>query len=148
MNKANQHAFPEFVTQAMLPVFEELSSNELLSKCEHGGTQNPNESFRDLIWNRCPKTTFVGRERLEAAVHDAVIVYNDGECGRKKIFQKLNLKCGFHRGRGFAALDERRVQASKVPSTAETKAGRKKRKRSTGPSEEGKPSYKAGSGSY
>lgn len=37
-------------------------------------------------------TSFVGREQLEAAVHDAVMVFNDAEYARNKILQKLNLK--------------------------------------------------------
>ncbi|CAG5135020.1 unnamed protein product, partial [Candidula unifasciata] len=49
----------------------------LLSKCAHGGTQNTNESFHNSIWQRCPKTGFVGRPRLTLAVYDATVVFND-----------------------------------------------------------------------
>ena len=63
------------------PVFEALSSNDLLKKCAHGDTENTNESFHHLIWEQCPRT-FVARRRLELAVADATIAYNDGELGR------------------------------------------------------------------
>ncbi|GFV32518.1 hypothetical protein TNCV_1054991 [Trichonephila clavipes] len=34
----------------------------LIEKCLHGRTQNPNESFNKCIWERIPKTVFVGIE--------------------------------------------------------------------------------------
>ena len=46
-----------------------------LSKCTHGGTQNTIESFHNLVWERCPKTAFVGRRRLELAIYEATIIY-------------------------------------------------------------------------
>ncbi|GFW16480.1 uncharacterized protein TNCV_443551 [Trichonephila clavipes] len=51
---------------------------DLLKKCLHGRTQNPNESFNKCIWERIPKTVFVGIETLKFGVMDAVICFNDG----------------------------------------------------------------------
>ena len=62
--KADKNVLPSFVTQAIKGVFEELSSPTILRKCLHGGTQNANEAFHHLIWQRCPKSVFVGRRRL------------------------------------------------------------------------------------
>ena len=42
-------------------------------------------SFHHLIWQRCPKSVFVGRKRLDVAI-DAAIVYNEGETYRVPIF--------------------------------------------------------------
>ena len=42
------------------------------------------DSFHHLIWQRCPKSVFVGRKRLDVAI-DAAIVYNEGETGRVPI---------------------------------------------------------------
>lgn len=67
--------------KAIKPVFEKLSSDDLLEKCAHGGTQNANESLHNMIWARCPKTVFVGRTRLEIAVCDAVLEYKESEDG-------------------------------------------------------------------
>ena len=39
-------------------VYEDLSANSLLERCLLGASQNQNESFNSLIWNRCPKTEF------------------------------------------------------------------------------------------
>ncbi|GFX81668.1 transposable element Tc3 transposase [Trichonephila clavipes] len=51
-------------------------------KCLHGRTQNPNESFNKCIWERIPKTVFVGIETLKFGVMDAVICFNDGYVSR------------------------------------------------------------------
>ncbi|GFU48789.1 uncharacterized protein TNCV_4468391 [Trichonephila clavipes] len=42
----------------------DLANPELLKKCLHGGTQNPNESVNNVIWSRVPKKTFVQLEVL------------------------------------------------------------------------------------
>ena len=69
----NCKALPEFVMKANPPVFETILSDELLEKCANGGTQNTNESFHHLTWERCLKTVFCGRRRIELAVADATV---------------------------------------------------------------------------
>ena len=86
------------------PVFEALCSNDLLKKCAHGGTQNTNESFHHLIW-----------ERLELAVADATIAYNDGELGRLDVFHVLGLSAGKHLRNGLGSIDVKRLQSAYVP---------------------------------
>ena len=54
-------------------IFRELSSPELLAKCMHGQAQNNNESINGVIWMRCSKDTFVGRNVVEMSVPSAVI---------------------------------------------------------------------------
>jgi hypothetical protein len=110
-----KNILPDFVCKAIRPVFEHLSSEELLSKCAHGGTQNPNESFHHLIWERCPKNIFVGRTRLQLSVYDAAIVYNEGELGRLPVFDALNLSRSSHLRRGLIAIDSNRVKQGYVP---------------------------------
>lgn len=90
-------------------MFEDLSADSLLEKCLHGGTQNGNESYHNLIWKRCPKSVFVGRDRVNIAAMDAAIVYSDGELGRASVFVKLWLNFGHYCKSGFLSLDERRI---------------------------------------
>ena len=44
----------------------------------HGKTQNGNESFNGLIWERIPKTTSVTLLNLDFGVYDAVANFNIG----------------------------------------------------------------------
>ncbi|GBN79805.1 hypothetical protein AVEN_243360-1 [Araneus ventricosus] len=65
----------EQVLEKILPVYQRLANNELLARCVSGKTQNVNESIHSVIWNNCPKETFVSKKRLELAVISAI-----GEC--------------------------------------------------------------------
>ena len=123
----NKNRLPDFVCDAIKPVFESLSSPELLEKCAHGGTQNTNEAFHHLIWDRCPKEIFVGRTRLEVAVCDATIVYNDGEGARSRIFDHLSMKPGHFALKCFDALDAQRISKSDAASQSDTVSVRRRR---------------------
>ena len=46
---------PISIRDLIKPIFIDLSSDELLSKCLHGRTQNANESLNQVIWKRCPQ---------------------------------------------------------------------------------------------
>ena len=69
----NSINIPEWSHDILQPVFQELSSDDLLSKCLHGKTQNANEALNNIIWQKCPKNVFVKRDVLEVGVKSAVI---------------------------------------------------------------------------
>ena len=142
--KRDNNALPDYICDEIKPIFEHLSSDELLLKCLHGGTQNTNESFHNLIWERCPKTTFAGLTRLQLAVADATIAYNDGEYGRLLIFQVLGLSHGHHLQDGLVMIDQKRIQNAYV---AGDKASMNARQRKSIESKKQKsdPTYSAGS---
>ena len=127
VDRANMKSLPKFVLKAIQPVFETLSTDSLLSKCTHGGTQKSNESFHHLIWNRCPKSVFVGTMRLEVAVYDAAIVHNEGEMGRLPIFQMLSFEQGAFTKVGFLCIDRKRVLSAEKQATEAAKTSRKRR---------------------
>lgn len=71
----HKHSLPESVLLAVKKVFRDLSSKELLLKCMHGQTQNPNESFNNCVWEQVPKNTFVSINTLKIGVMDAMMVH-------------------------------------------------------------------------
>ncbi|GFX08202.1 integrase catalytic domain-containing protein [Trichonephila clavipes] len=73
----HKNSLPIAVVEAMRPIFRDLSHPDLLKKCLHGKTQNPNESFHHVVWSRVPKATFVQIETLSLCVYDAVCSFND-----------------------------------------------------------------------
>ena len=113
--------------KAIRPVFETLTDDSLLQRCLHGGTQNSNESFHHLIWERCPKTTFCGREHLELAVADAAVVYNCVEVKRLDIFRQLNIQPGYYAMQCFKDLDGSRVLRTCAEGMAAAKQKRRQR---------------------
>ncbi|KAG0430514.1 hypothetical protein HPB47_022641, partial [Ixodes persulcatus] len=80
-------SLPEAVMTSIKPAFRALAAPELLRKCLHGRTQNANEFLNNLIWCRCPKTTFVGACTVKAAVYDAVSFYNNGNQASKQVLE-------------------------------------------------------------
>ena len=76
------------------PIFTDLSSEDLLKKCLHGETQNANESLNNVIWNKCPKSVYVGRPVLEMGVHSAVLEFNEGSCGIDSVFKHFGIQTG------------------------------------------------------
>ena len=70
---------PLDVIKNVKPIYAELSSDNLLSKCLHGKTQKQNEIFNALIWERLPKSTYVSMTQLKFGSYDAVAHFNIGE---------------------------------------------------------------------
>ena len=66
-----------------------ISKPELLTKCLHGKTQNPNECLNKLIWTRCPKEVWIGVNTLKQATLAAVARFNDGYISYVKIMQQM-----------------------------------------------------------
>ncbi|CAN8029787.1 unnamed protein product, partial [Ixodes persulcatus] len=50
----HKNSLPDFVCEALEPVFARLSDEALLKRCSDGMTQNSNESLRAMIWNHLP----------------------------------------------------------------------------------------------
>jgi hypothetical protein len=126
--KANVHRLPDYVMNELQPAFHQLADESLLTRCLHGGTQNNNESFHHLIWERCPKTVFATLRRLRLAVNGAILSFNDGEMKALNVFKRL----GFHTIGSAAYLwarrcDHARIKQSVQQTSAATKSGRKRK---------------------
>ena len=82
------------VRQAILPTYNDLCQREHLVKCVHGRTQNANESFNGMIWNRVPKANHVGLDILSLAVYDAISHFNDDGVAAYNIFTHMKMAPG------------------------------------------------------
>ena len=90
----NSINIPKFIHDLIKPIFVKLSSDELLSECQHGQTQNGNEALNNMIWTKCPKAIFVERPLLEMSVNSAILEYNEGSTGVFKEFDIFNISPG------------------------------------------------------
>lgn len=52
--------FHKDVEDAIKPIYNDLSSRELLERCLGGNTQNNNESFNSTVWRLAPKHLHCG----------------------------------------------------------------------------------------
>ena len=98
-------SLPVAIKREIQVVFQDLSSDELLSRCLEGTTRNLNEAFNEFVWQRCPKQTFVSKQVLESGVYSSVLTYNDGLISLKNVFIKLDIKPGKHFLEGAYARD-------------------------------------------
>ena len=103
---------PREVVIELLPMYIELSSDELLSKCLHGKTQNQNESFNATIWERLPKTKYNSFTHLELATYDAAACFNIGRKATILMYEKLEMKPGSYVVHGCAKLNRKRLSRS------------------------------------
>ncbi|GFV31134.1 uncharacterized protein TNCV_4314591 [Trichonephila clavipes] len=124
----HKHSLPESILLKVKKVFRDLTEKDLLKKCLHGRTQNPNESFNKCIWERIHKTVFVGIETLKFGVMDAVICFNDGYVSRIKVFEALGIKPGYNTERVLLIIDNKRIfEAERIVNKVSLEARNKKR---------------------
>ena len=82
------------VFEAIKPIYEELSQDELLNRCLGGYTQNSNESFNATVWNLAPKSYSSGKKILDIATDIAVCNFNDGFINILRIMKSLEMDIG------------------------------------------------------
>ncbi|KAJ8892426.1 hypothetical protein PR048_005006 [Dryococelus australis] len=107
--------------EVVKPMYRDLAHPDLLRKCLHGKTQNPNESFNNLIWTMLPKKVFVGLKSLQWGVNDAAIFFNESNFGRFKVLQELDIRPGINTAKTFKFLDKVRIQKSQRAAELSTK---------------------------
>lgn len=97
------------------------------NQSEHSLQLSLSRTFRNTAClihkdKRCPKTKFYSRKRVEIAVNDAVIVYNDGEYGKRQLFPLLGLRCRHHCQEYRCSRDsDRRENAEKYKTISSKK---------------------------
>ncbi|GFY13308.1 uncharacterized protein TNCV_2335721 [Trichonephila clavipes] len=124
----HKNSLPVDVVEAMRPVFRDLANPELLKKCLHGGTQNPNESVNNVIWSRVPKKTFVQLEVLSLGTYDAVSSFNMGNVSKLEILRKMCIEPGDYTVQAMECLSTNRgcYEQNTIVYKKQRNLGRKK----------------------
>ena len=117
---------PTDIVMMLRPMYNELSSDDMLSKCLHGKTQNQNESFNSTIWERIPKSTYVSLKHLKLGVHDAVSNFNIGRKASVLLYEKLKMIPGVFTIQGCIRLNRKRLSLSHYKNAEKNKLQRKK----------------------
>ena len=73
----HKNSLPEPVMLAIKSIYRDLSDENLLKRCLHGKTQNPNESLNHCIWKRLPKTEFTGLTTLQLSLIHIFLVLSE-----------------------------------------------------------------------
>ena len=110
-------------------VYARLGHPSLLGRCVRGETQNANESLHSKIWGKCPKTGFVGLERLTAASCSAICEFNSGvELAIRKLCDAMDIMPGTRMVASAQKADAQRLRQSLRQAQVSTKEARRARK--------------------
>jgi len=82
------------VQKSILPIYEDLSRDDLLERCVGGFTQNANESFNSTVWRLAPKHLHCGSKIIEIAAYLAGGMFNDGYSFILRVMDDLQLPIG------------------------------------------------------
>ena len=116
---------PLTVLKHVKPIFNELSQDTLLQKCLHGKTQNQNESFNSLIWERLPKSRYVSLTQLKFGSYDAVAHFNIGMKSSLLIYEMMQMVPGRYTTKQCSNLNQKRLSRSMYKSSEPVRKRRK-----------------------
>ena len=117
------------VARHVKPVYARLAHDDLLSRCLLGKTQNVNESLHSKVWTKCPKTNFVGLERVLSATCSSVAEFNCGvESSMRYLCEVMQVPSGAHLLSSAQKADRQRLRQAKRQKAAATKEARRSRR--------------------
>ena len=111
----------ELLGPHILPIYERLTADNLLSRCLRKKTQNANDSFHSVVWAKCPKSNHQSNSRIEHAALTAAMEFNFGPLcfGEiKSFFGMPDSKAG---AKMRTARSNKRLHDSKRKANIETK---------------------------
>lgn len=108
----HRHNLPPHVCKALSPIYERLSDEKLLERCQRGKTQNSNESLHSVVWAHSPKERHASLFSVQGAVAEAVLKFNAGnEAASTAILKELKVNPGLLVTKLMAEKDHRRTTA-------------------------------------
>ncbi|XP_025264145.1 uncharacterized protein LOC112637805 [Camponotus floridanus] len=112
------------VQKSILPIYEDLSRDDLLERCVGGFTQNANESFNSTLWRLAPKHLNCGAKIIEIAAFLVGGIFNDGYLFVLKVMRDLDLTIGLECKNFADSYDSNRVKRQERRSLNSSKEAR------------------------
>lgn len=110
--------------KAIRPIYQQLSSDNLLERCVGGFTQNANESMNNLIWRIAPKVQHSGAHIVQIASNIAACTFNEGAVAYLLIMHALQINIGRNCAIYCEYQDRRRIDSAEVQAQEATREGR------------------------
>ena len=79
-------------SECLKSIFEKISAEELLSRCQTSLAENPNESAHAESWGKCSKTSVHGKIDLLLTVADTFCVFNTGTGAQVRLWKLVAIK--------------------------------------------------------
>lgn len=119
------------VQKHILPIYEDLSRDDLLERCIGGFTQNANESFNGTVWRLAPKHLNCGSKIIEIAAYLAGGMFNEGYVFILKVMNDLQVEIGPSCKQFADMYDSNRIRRQDRRSRDGSKSARSARKQET-----------------
>ncbi|KAM7302316.1 hypothetical protein ISCGN_017833 [Ixodes scapularis] len=126
--KPHRPAFSKDVAKELVPLYNRLAEQDLLTRCSRMKTQNANESFNALIWKRCPKTEFASLRTVETAVALAVLEFNLGPRGFERALLQMEISPGSHQEKHSYKATRGKIAKAKDRALHSSKLAHKRHK--------------------
>ena len=129
--KHDYTALPNEVVDAIKPIYESLTNEELFQRCIGGFTQNSNENFNQIVWKIMPKTLPASFTSVSIAANIATCTFNAGTRGSLAVFDAMGIKLGPHAHTFAKEEDCIRVEAANrrsLENIRETRVARRRLK--------------------
>ncbi|EZA47227.1 hypothetical protein X777_16489 [Ooceraea biroi] len=110
--------------EILRPIYEHLSSADLLERCLGGHIQNNNESFNAVLWKFAPKHIFSSAKIIEISSFLATCIFNEGFVPLLQIMEGMGIKLGINAKIMADRRDERRFRIAEKRATAASKEAR------------------------
>ncbi|GFU12684.1 uncharacterized protein TNCV_2585381 [Trichonephila clavipes] len=117
---------PQNIVNTIKPVSMDLCDRNLLKKFLHGKTQNPNESFKAILWQILPKEVFVEHQTLRLGAYIAVVQFNNVFQGLISILNEMGIVSGYYTIRGQKIFHNECIADSKRHTLPTAKTRRRK----------------------
>ncbi|XP_067119238.1 uncharacterized protein, partial [Centruroides vittatus] len=119
---------PKEIGQALLPIYKQLTDQELLKRCTRNKTQNNNESLHSLIWQKCPKINFASLKTISTATSLAIMQFNRGPTAFINTLTKLSIPTGNYHLEAATFTLKRKLSDATRFSSEKAKKDRKDKK--------------------
>ncbi|XP_039304885.1 uncharacterized protein LOC120359029 [Solenopsis invicta] len=116
------------VQELIQPIYEDLSSQDLLNRCCGGFTQNNNECFNKTIWQFAPKHVFCASNIITIAAYLATCIFNEGFQPILKIMSIMGITIGPNAHNFACTRDQQRITDAERRSTYQSVEERTARK--------------------
>lgn len=112
------------VQKAILPIYEDLTSDDLLARCVGGFTQNNNECFNKTVWQFSRKHINCGAKTIEISAFMAASIFNEGFKPILKMLQIMGVEIEIYSETFAISQDENRLQDAHRRALEESREGR------------------------
>lgn len=117
----------ESTVHKMIPLYTRLSTDDLLTRCLPGRTQNANEALHNVIWSKCSKRVYASKVKLELGLFEAISLYNTGYLKLYSNFEATSkIKLGRYSSTTGKKFDKHRLRLANARTKEKTVAYRQK----------------------